>query len=215
MEIFLDAFNYDLIEKYSSFICGITTNPLIIAKADINVDQFFEELKRITNAFPKLLINLQVVGNTAEGMIEEAKFIASLGENFIVKIPLNFEGLKALKEIAKMGVRTNGTLCFSLFQAKLAEEYGVTYISPFLGRMEDAQDDIMNFIHNLRSVITKSRILAASLRNTRHVEIAVQANCDALTVNEVVLEKMFNMPLLKDGERMFEEANRFRFEKRS
>lgn len=211
MEIFLDSFEFDSLQKYEPFLHGITTNPLVISKSFIDTDNFFAQLKRITEAFPSILINLQVTETSAEGMIKEARNIADLGPNFIIKVPLNCEGLKALKEISKLGMKTNGTLCFSLFQAVVAQDYGVTYISPFLGRMEDAQDDILGFALNLRKVIKSSKILAASIRNVRHVEIAMQALCDAITLNETVFEKIFTMPLLLNGETLFAEANKFKF----
>jgi TalC/MipB family fructose-6-phosphate aldolase len=213
LEIFLDTFDIESIEKYADFITGITTNPLILAKYINGKKDFLEKLAQIMKNHPNLLINLQVTEPTASGMIEEAKhIIEQFGNRIIIKIPLNFEGLKALKEISKMGVMTNGTLCFSLFQAKVAQDYGVTYISPFLGRMEGAQDNIIEFIHNLVNLMVSSKILAASIRNVRHVEIALQAKCDAITVNEVVFESIFKMPLLLDGQRLFDEANKFKFE---
>lgn len=211
MEIFLDAFDIDLIAKYEPFLVGITTNPLILSKSIQTKDEFLQKLHAIIARFPNLLINLQVTTDTAESMIEEAKKIKDLGKNIVIKVPLTFEGLKALKEIAKMDVRTNGTLCFSLTQARIAQDCGVTYISPFLGRMEGAQDNIIDFINNLSRIITSSKILAASIRNIRHMEIAMQAKCAAITCNEVVFEQIFSNPLLLNGKQMFDEANKFKF----
>jgi transaldolase len=208
MEIFLDTFDIAAIEKYQHIIKGITTNPVIIKQYCASFDEFSSKLKSIQTSFPHLLINLQVTQETASEMVKEAEKLMKYGTQIIIKVPLTLEGMKALKEIAKTGVKTNGTLCFSLFQAKLAQSLGATYISPFLGRMQDAQVDIANFMSSLNTIIDKSVILAASVRNIGHVEIAM-ATSKAITLNEVVLDKLFAMPLLKDGHDLFKKAKSF------
>jgi len=208
MEIFLDSFSIESVEKYSTYLTGITTNPTIIAKNFTNMVDFKNQVQRLIDAFPNLLINLQVGKNTWQEMVQEARVIAEYGANMIIKVPSTFEGLSAIKEITKMGLRTNATLCFSLVQAQIAQDMGATYISPFLGRMEDAGTDIEEFIHNMRNVITSSKILAASLRNVEHVELAVGACCDAITISENVFDAIFEQNLLIDGKNMFDSANK-------
>lgn len=211
MEIFLDTFEHEAIAKYASLIAGITTNPLVLSKSVENKDAFLLALNKIVTNFPDLLITLQVTEDTSEKMYEEACKIRDLCKNVVIKVPLIFEGVKALKKIVTLGAKTNATLCFSLFQAKIAEDLGATYISPFLGRMESANDNIKEFAMNLTSTIKHSKILAASIRNLRHAEIAMQANCAAITLNETVFDMLFNSPLLLNGKQLFDEASRFKF----
>lgn len=208
MEIFLDSFSIESVEKYSAYLTGITTNPTIIAKSFENMVDFKNQVQALVKTFPNLLINLQVTKNTVQEMVQEARVIAEYGPNLIVKVPSTFEGLSAIKEITKMGLRTNATLCFSLAQAQIAQDMGATYISPFLGRMQDAGNDIEEFIHNMRNIITSSKILAASLRNVEHIELAVGACCDAITISENVFDSIFQQKLLVDGKNMFDSVNK-------
>lgn len=207
MEIFLDSFNYEGIKKYLPYLTGITTNPTIISTECSDRIDFQTKLKALSELGEEFLINLQVQAKDAAGMIEDAKKIIEYGPNFIVKIPLNFEGLKALKEIKKLGCRTNGTLCFSLFQAKVAQDYGCDYISPFIGRMEDNGEDIEEFMYSMRNILTYSNILAASIRNAHHLELALKAEADAITLSEKVLDQVFELPILVKGVELFDQAN--------
>jgi|GEM_PF-1480847 len=211
MEIFLDAFDIEQIRKYRPFLRGITTNPLIISKSVDNQSDFYEKLQSILSTFPDLLINLQVTKPDADGMIAEAAKIAEFSPNMIVKIPLTFEGLKAIKEVSKMQIPINGTLCFSLIQAKMAEDSGVKYISPFLGRMEDSGEDIASFVDKLVKSVSGAKILAASIRTARHLEIVTQAKCAAFTCSQSVLDNIFDNNLLVGGLVSFQEANKFSF----
>lgn len=206
LEIFLDSFEMVGISKYATYLTGITTNPLILAKNFQNEQLFEKQLAEITSAYPNLLINLQLKSDTADKMVEQAKLIAQRGENFIVKIPLHEEGLKALKIISNMGIKTNGTLCFSLFQARVAQDYGANYISPFLGRLEDAGENIEEFMYKLNDLMFESKILAASIRNIKHVELAIATHSAAITISERIFESIFNMQLLIGGQKLFDDA---------
>jgi len=214
MEIFLDSFDISGIEKYADYLVGITTNPSILSDCGTLADME-KRLHEVAAKFPNLLINLQVTASSAHEMVLEARKIAAYGDNyrdnFIVKVPSTFEGLKALKEIAKMGLKTNATLCFSLAQAQMAEDFGATYISPFLGRMQDAGENIEEFIYNMRNVVVGSKILAASLRSPEHVGLAISAQCDAITISEQVFDSLFELPLLKTGQELFAKANKLSY----
>ena len=175
------------------------------------MDDLHKQLQQMLQQFPGLLINLQVSSAKADQMVQEASKISEYGENFIVKVPCTFEGLKALKEIGKLGLKTNATLCFSFVQAKMAQDLGATYISPFLGRMQDAGHDIAEFVYKLRKVVVSSKILAASLRNVEHVELAVAVGCDAITINEQVFDSIFSQSLLQKGQAMFDALNKISY----
>lgn len=209
MELFLDTCDAVFIEKYSAIITGITTNPTIVNQFFKTSSDFVKAMLDLVEKYPNLLVNLQVSSNTETEMIEEGFRIASLHKNFIVKIPLTLTGLKALKVLAYAGIKVNGTLCFSLFQAIVAQDLGVTYVSPFLGRMEDAGTNIVEFLKQMRSS-TNIKILAASIRNLRHIETSIATNCDAMTLSISALSEVFEISLLKKGMEIFEQTP-FRF----
>jgi transaldolase len=203
VEIFLDSLNIDAISKYRFLIKGITTNPSLLQKHGEGVK---EVIKEISDKFPDLKINLQVFSTQFESMKYEAEKIVEMGANFIVKAPINLEGLKLIEHLSSRKIKTNATLCFSLSQAKLAENAGATYISPFIGRMESSEIDIKSFLENLIKSIKESKVLAASIRSISHLNLAIASNCPAATFSEQIMEEVFNSELLKDGEKSFLEA---------
>jgi transaldolase len=204
MEIFLDSCNIEHIRRFADSIVGITTNPTILKK-HFNEESPIKGILEIANAFPDLLINLQVCSTLWSDMVEDGKFIASLSDRFIVKVPLNEHGIIAIKHLSQLGIKTNATLCFSLMQAKLAQNAGATYISPFLGRLEDAGEDLDIFMDNLRFSIFDSKILGASVRNLEHCNKVVEYDFDAITIGADVFSSIFDIELLKIGERKFAE----------
>lgn len=204
MEIFLDTCDIEIINKTRELlpIAGITTNPSILGNINLN------ELKAHINELVKLKIqvNLQVTGQSYEEMVEEGRMIAKLGENIIAKIPLNMEGMKAIKILSADGIKTNGTLCFSLFQAQIAIESGATYISPFIGRIESAGENANAFLFHLKKISKKTKILAASIRNLKHIELAIINEADAISIPPKLAQEAFKIDLLIDGEQKFKEA---------
>jgi len=203
VEIFLDSLNIEAISKYSFLIKGITTNPSLLSKHGEGVKEI---INKISNQFPNLKINLQVFSTEFESMKAEAEKIVKMGPNFIVKAPINLEGLKLIEYLSNKNIETNATLCFSLSQAKLAENAGATYISPFIGRMESSEIDIKAFLESLIKSTENSKVLAASIRSINHLNLAIASKCPAVTFSEKIMEEIFNSELLKDGEKSFLEA---------
>ena len=203
MKFFIDTANVDEIRKANDMgvICGVTTNPSLIAKEGRDFKEVIKEITSIVDG----PISGEVKATTvdAEGMIAEGREIAKIHPNMVVKIPMTVEGLKAVKVLSKEGVKTNVTLIFSANQALLAARAGATYVSPFLGRLDDISMPGIDLVRTISEIFDiydiKTEIIAASVRNPIHVTDCALAGADIATVPYKVIEQMTKHPLTNEG----------------
>lgn len=201
MKLFVDTANVDEIRQANDMgvICGITTNPSLIAKEGRD---FVEVVKEITTIVDGP-ISAEVISLEADKMVEEAKPLAAINKNIVIKIPMCAEGLKAVKKLTALGIKTNVTLIFSSAQALLAARAGATYVSPFLGRLDDIGTNGMILIEEIADIFKiheiPTEIIAASIRNPIHVIDAARAGCDIATVPYKVIAQMLHHPLTDKG----------------
>ena len=208
MKFFIDTANVEDIRKANDMgiICGVTTNPSLIAKEGRDFNQVIKEIASIVDG----PISGEVKGTTtdAEGMIKEGREIAAIHPNMIVKIPMTTEGLKAVKVLTAEGIKTNVTLIFSANQALLAARAGATYVSPFLGRLDDISvcgtDLIRDIVEIFEVAGIDTEIIAASVRHPMHVTECALAGADIATVPYKVLEQMTHHPLTDQGIEKFQ-----------
>ncbi len=208
MRFFVDTAKVEDIKKANDMgvICGVTTNPSLIAKEGRD---FVEVIKEITNIVDGP-ISGEVKATTvdAEGMITEGREIAKIHKNMVVKIPMTMEGLKATKVLASEGIKTNVTLIFSAAQALLAARAGATYVSPFLGRLDDISMPGIDLIQEIADIFhvhgIETEIIAASVRNPIHVIDCALAGADIATVPYSVIEQMTKHPLTDQGIEKFQ-----------
>lgn len=201
MRLFIDTANIKEIKEANEWgvICGVTTNPSLIAKEGRD---FVEVVKEIT-AIVDGPISAEVVSLDHTGMINEARELAKIHKNIVIKIPMTAEGLKAVKVLSSENIRTNVTLVFSASQALLAARAGATYVSAFVGRMDDVGNNGMEVINEITDIFTmhdiETEIIAASIRNQIHVIESAKAGAHIATVPYNVLKQMFEHPLTKAG----------------
>lgn len=199
MEFFLDTANTADIEQYKGLIAGVTTNPSLIAREGRD---FKTVVKEITNLVPGP-ISAEVTATTAPEMIAQAHELVKLAPNVVIKIPMTVEGLKAVKQLHAENINTNVTLIFSLSQGLLAASAGATYISPFIGRLDDIGADGTKLIQELRQGLdnakASTKIIAASIRSVKHVEKVALAGADIATIPTAVFSKLFEHPLTEKG----------------
>ncbi|MDD7305550.1 MAG: fructose-6-phosphate aldolase [Peptoniphilaceae bacterium] len=201
MKFFLDTANVEQIKRINDLgLCdGVTTNPSLIKKEGRD----FKEVVTEIASFVKGPISAEVTSYDYENMVKEAREIATWADNIVVKIPMTEAGLKAIKALSKEGIKTNCTLIFSLCQGLMAAKAGATYISPFLGRIDDMGEDGVELIYNLRTVLDnyglESQIIAASIRTNKHVEESALAGADIATIPGNLFEKMWTHPLTNAG----------------
>ena len=203
MRFFIDTANVEDIKKANDMgvICGVTTNPSLIAKEGKNFNDVIKEITSIVDG----PISGEVKATTikAEDMITEAREIAKIHKNMVVKIPMTVEGLKAVKVLSKEGIKTNVTLIFSANQALLAARAGATYVSPFLGRLDDISTDGLELIRTIADIFAThdidTEIISASVRHPIHVTECALAGADIATVPYNVIEQMTKHPLTKQG----------------
>lgn len=206
MRLFLDTANIDEIREAVGWgvISGVTTNPTLVAREQGRT--FAEILREITDVVPGP-VSAEAISLDAPGMIAEARTLAAVAENIVVKIPMTPEGLKAAKTLAGEGIRTNVTLVFSANQALLAALAGASYVSPFVGRLDDAGHDGMQVVRDIAQIFEihglESEIIAASIRHPLHVIDAAKAGADIATVPMKVLRVMVSHPLTDRGIEMF------------
>ena len=208
MKFFIDTANVDDIRKANDMgvICGVTTNPSLIAKEGRDFTEVIKEIASIVDG----PISGEVKATTvdAEGMIAEGREIAKIHPNMIVKIPMTVEGLKAVKVLSAEGIKTNVTLIFSANQALLAARAGATYVSPFLGRLDDISSPGIELIEHIVQIFGNydidTEIIAASIRNTVHVTECALAGADIATVPYAVIEQMTKHPLTDQGIEKFQ-----------
>ncbi len=204
MKFFIDTANVDDIRKANDMgvICGVTTNPSLIAKEGRDFNEVIKEIASIVDG--PISGEVKATTEDAEGMIAEGREIAAIHPNMIVKIPMTVEGLKAVKVLASEGIKTNVTLIFNVNQALLAAKAGATYVSPFLGRLDDINvrgvdliEEIVTAFENDGDITTE--IIAASVRNPIHVTDCALAGADIATVPYSVIETMTKHPLTDQG----------------
>ncbi|KGL41252.1 fructose-6-phosphate aldolase [Listeria newyorkensis] len=201
MKFFIDTANVEEIRKANrmGFIAGVTTNPSLIAKEGRDFNQVIEEITSIVDG----PISGEVVSLEAEKMIEEGRVIAKIHPNMVVKIPMTGEGLAAVAVLNKEGIKTNVTLVFSAAQALLAARAGATYVSPFLGRLDDIGSDGLILIRDIAEIFEvhdiDTEIISASVRHPIHVIECARAGADIATIPFKVYEQMLKHPLTDSG----------------
>lgn len=206
MKIFLDTADVDLIRPAyeTGLIDGVTTNPTLILKSG---RQLKDVITEISESFPKLeSISAEVVGDTADEMLEQAAEYTTI-KNATIKVPCTVEGLKVCRALARLGHKVNVTLVFSVAQAILANKAGATYLSPFVGRLEDQSFDGLGLIKSIREVYnqmgTETKILGASIRDIRQVEQCAKYGADVVTIPPLVFWKMYKHSFTEEGLRQF------------
>ena len=201
MKLFLDTANVEDMKKVNDMgvICGVTTNPSLIAKEGRDFTEVFKEIASIVDG----PISGEVNSDDAKGMIAEAMEIVKIHPNMVVKIPMTGEGLKAVKALSAQGIKTNVTLIFSANQALLAARAGATYVSPFLGRLDDISTNGMDLIRTVAEMFDihgiETEIIAASVRHPMHVTDAALAGAHIATVPAKLVYQMLNHPLTDQG----------------
>jgi transaldolase len=201
MKIFLDSANLESIKMYNDMgvLDGVTTNPSLLSKEKGDPRKVMNEIVRIV----KGPVNLEVIATDYEVMIEEAHRLKKYGENVVVKIPMIPAGLKAVKRLAQEGISTNVTLIFSSNQAILAAKSGASYVSPFIGRLDDNGQDGMSIVREITQIFAnykfETEILVASIRHPIHVIEAGKCGADIVTLPPEILQKMFTHPLTDKG----------------
>ena len=202
MKFFIDTANPEEIRKgvEMGMVDGVTTNPSLVSKENRDFNSLIQEICGIIKDLP---ISLEVVSLKAEGMIEEARRLAKLGDNVVVKIPMTVEGLKALKVLGAEGIKTNTTLIFSPTQALLAAKAGSTYVSPFIGRLDDISQTGMDLIEQIVTIFENydfdSQVIVASIRNPIHVLEAALIGAHVATIPYKVIEQLVQHPLTDIG----------------
>ena len=205
MKFFLDTANLEYIKKYNEMgvLDGITTNPTLLSKEKGNPTEIMKEIVRLV----KGPVSLEVVSDSKESMIEEAHRLKQYGENVVVKIPMTEEGLKAVKALTVEGIKTNVTLIFSASQAIFASKAGASYVSPFIGRLDDIGKDGMTLISDIvqifRNYKFSTQVLVASVRHPIHVLDAAKLGADVVTLPPDVMGKLIFHPLTEKGLSIF------------
>lgn len=201
MKIFMDTANVEEIAKFVDWgvVYGVTTNPSLIAKSGRTQAEVIPEIAKLV-AGP---VSAEVISTECDGMVEEARKLVKIADNIVIKIPCIPEGLKAVKILSAEGIKTNVTLVFSMAQALLAARAGASYVSPFIGRLDDIGEDGVQLVENivkafkLYSITTE--VIAASIRNLEHVEKVMLTGCQIATIPTKVLGQMIVHPLTDKG----------------
>jgi len=201
MKFFIDTANIDEIKEANSMglLDGVTTNPSLIAKEGGNFLELLNEIVEIVDG----PISAEVVSTDFDGMMKEAHSLAKIHKNIVIKIPLIMEGIKAVKALSVEGIKTNVTLCFSASQAILAAKAGATYISPFVGRLDDISHSGMQLIEQIVTIYDNydfdTQVLVASIRHPIHLVEAAEIGAHVATIPFNVITKLFKHPLTDSG----------------
>jgi transaldolase len=206
MKFFVDTADVAEIKELADtgLLDGVTTNPSLVAKAKRDFREIIAEICSIVPG----PVSAEVAAIDVEGMLKEGRALAKIAKNVTVKVPLTFDGLKACRRLTEDGTMVNVTLCFSANQALLAAKAGATFISPFVGRLDDAGQDGMELVREIRTVYDnylelKTQILAASIRNVTHVKQAAMIGADVATVPPAILRALIHHPLTDKGLELF------------
>jgi len=217
LKIFIDTANVKEIKEAASLglIDGVTTNPSLMAKEGRNPDQVLKEICDLVTG----PVSAEVISLDTDGMVREAGALVKLAKNIVIKLPLTKEGLRAVKLLSAQDIKTNVTLCFSAAQALLVAKAGATYVSPFIGRLDDLAQEGMNLISDIKKIYQnynfKTQIIVASVRNPMHVINAALLGADIATIPFMVIEQLIKHPLtdlgisrfLEDHKRIPQENN--------
>ncbi|MGE7759675.1 fructose-6-phosphate aldolase [Peribacillus sp. NPDC097895] len=201
MKFFLDTANVEEIKRINKLglVDGVTTNPTIISREGRNFEEVIKEICSIVSG----PVSAEVISLDAEGMVKEAREIAKWADNIVVKIPLTDEGLEATHILSQEGIKTNVTLIFSVAQGLMAAKAGATFISPFLGRLDDIGSPGIKLIEDLRTVLDnyglKAEIIAASIRGIEHVEATAKVGANIATIPGSLFPKLWSHPLTDNG----------------
>ncbi|WP_167644868.1 fructose-6-phosphate aldolase [Mameliella alba] len=201
MKFFVDTANIDDIKELNDYglLDGVTTNPSLIAKSGRDFKEVIAEICKVV-AGP---VSAEVAAMDFDGMVAEGEHLAKIADNVVIKLPLTLDGLKACRHFTAKGIKTNVTLCFAANQALLAAKVGATYISPFVGRLDDLNIDGMELIHEIRTIFDnygfKTEILAASIRSANHVKEAAIAGADVATIPPGVIKGLAAHTLTDKG----------------
>lgn len=205
MKFFLDTANVSEIKEAVALgvVAGVTTNPSLIAKEKQNINEVIKQIAGIVEG----PVSAEVISTTFAEMVPEARQLAAIAPNVVVKVPLNAEGLKTVKVLSAEGIKTNVTLIFSANQALLAARAGATYVSPFVGRLDDISEDGMELVKTIANIFAihdiGTEIIAASIRHPMHVTKAALAGAHISTVPYKVLLTLLNHPLTDAGIKRF------------
>ncbi|MGC4377317.1 fructose-6-phosphate aldolase [Fictibacillus sp. Mic-4] len=202
MKFFIDTANIDEIREANDLgiLSGVTTNPSLVAKEKVN---FHDRLREITSLVTEGSVSAEVIGTTYEEMMAEGKELAAIAPNITIKVPMTKDGLKAVKAFSDMNIKTNVTLIFSANQALLAARAGATYVSPFLGRLDDIGHDGLSLISQIADIFAiheiKTEIIAASIRHPVHVTEAALRGAHIATIPYKVIMDLMKHPLTDQG----------------
>jgi transaldolase len=211
VKIFIDTANLNEIKKAKAFglVDGVTTNPTLLAKEGEDAEALIRKISMEVNG----PVNVEATGTTCEEIVNEAKVLATWGEEIVIKIPITQDGLKAVKALSSEGIMTNVTLIFSASQAILAAKAGATYICPFLGRLDDIGFNGLELIRQIRGIYDnyddiRTRIIVASVRHPIHVIEAGLMGAEIVTIPPAILEQMVKHPLTDKGIAQFIEDSK-------
>ena len=201
MKIFMDTANVEEISRFVDWgvVYGVTTNPSLIAKTGRTQAEVIPEIAKLVEG----PVSAEVISTECQGMVEEARKLVQIAENTVIKIPCIPEGLKAVKILSAEGIKTNVTLVFSMSQALMAARAGATYVSPFIGRLDDIGEDgvllVKNIVEAFKLYGIETEVIAASIRNLAHVDAVMLTGCQIATIPTKVLEQMIKHDLTDKG----------------
>ena len=201
MKIFMDTANVEEISRFVDWgvVYGVTTNPSLIAKTGRTQAEVIPEIAKLVGG----PVSAEVISTECQGMVEEARKLVQIAENIVIKIPCIPEGLKAVKILSAEGIKTNVTLVFSMSQALMAARAGATYVSPFIGRLNDIGEDgvllVKNIVEAFKLYGIETEVIAASIRNLAHVDAVMLTGCQIATIPTKVLEQMIKHDLTDKG----------------
>lgn len=205
MKIFIDTANIQEIKEAISLgiIDGVTTNPTLIAKENRPAKDLLEEICSLISG----PVSAEAISLDTDSMVSEARQLAKIAKNIVIKIPLTKEGLKAVRILSREGIKTNVTLCFSPSQALLVAKVGANYVSPFIGRLDDISQVGMDLIRDIKTIYKnygfKTEVIVASVRNPLHVVDAAKIGADIATIPFAVIEQLIRHPLTDIGIQRF------------
>ena len=201
MKIFMDTANVEEIAEFVDWgvVYGVTTNPSLIAKSGRTQSEVIPEIAKLVSG----PVSAEVISTDCEGMVAEARKLVKIADNIVVKIPCIAEGLKAVKILSAEGIKTNVTLVFSMSQALMAARAGATYVSPFVGRLDDIGENGVQLVENIVKAFKiygiETQVIAASIRNLEHVDKVMLTGCQIATIPTKVLSEMIKHPLTDKG----------------
>lgn len=205
MKFFLDTANVEEIKRINQLglVDGVTTNPTIISKEGRDFKEVITEICGLVDG----PVSAEVIALDTENMVKEARYIATWADNIVVKIPMTEDGLRAVNILSKEGIKTNVTLVFTVAQGLMAAKAGATFVSPFVGRLDDIATDSLALISNLKKVLTQygyqTEIIAASIRSLKHVEDVAELGSDIATIPGTLFPKLWSHPLTDAGIQAF------------